>query len=106
MMPSSGRDILYKSGVTSQDVRRRVADARNDPTFLLASVETVATYELQILSSRVTEYRRKVAVGTVIISCAGMFDASGRKRLTANVNVDGPTWQVSFISHPAPRLNR
>ncbi|MBD9486280.1 GIY-YIG nuclease family protein [Ensifer sp. ENS11] len=43
-------DILYKIGVTSQDVRRRVADARNDPTFLLASVEIVATYELQNLS--------------------------------------------------------
>jgi len=44
------RDILYKIGVTSQDVRRRVADARNDPTFLLAPVEIVATYELQNLS--------------------------------------------------------
>lgn len=44
------RDILYKIGVTSQDIRRRVADARNDPTFLLAPVEIVATYELQNLS--------------------------------------------------------
>lgn len=44
------RDILYKIGVTSQDLRRRVADARNDPTFLLAPVEIVATYELQNLS--------------------------------------------------------
>ncbi|MBX3597398.1 MAG: GIY-YIG nuclease family protein [Rhizobiaceae bacterium] len=44
------RDILYKVGVTSQDVRRRVADARNDPTFLLAPVEIVATYSLQNLS--------------------------------------------------------
>lgn len=44
------RDILYKIGVTSQDVRRRVADARNDPTFLLAPVEIVATYELLNLS--------------------------------------------------------
>jgi len=46
----SQRDVLYKIGVTSQDVRRRVADARNDPTFLLAPVEIVATYELQNLS--------------------------------------------------------
>lgn len=46
----SQRDILYKIGVTSQDVRRRIADARNDPTFLLAPVEIVATYELQNLS--------------------------------------------------------
>ncbi len=44
------RNILHKIGVTSQDVRRRVADARNDATFLLADVEIVATYELHNLS--------------------------------------------------------
>ncbi len=37
------RNILIKIGVTTQDVRRRIADARNDPTFLLAPVELVAT---------------------------------------------------------------
>lgn len=44
------RQILHKIGVTSQDVRRRIADARNDPTFLLAPVEIVATYELHNLA--------------------------------------------------------
>lgn len=44
------RMILHKIGVTSQNVARRVADARNDPTFLLASVDIVATYSLQGLS--------------------------------------------------------
>ncbi|MGV1754049.1 GIY-YIG nuclease family protein [Agrobacterium sp. CG674] len=44
------RNLLYKIGVTSQDVKRRVADARNDPTFLLSPVEIVATFELQNLS--------------------------------------------------------
>ncbi len=43
------RDILHKIGVTSQDVKRRVADAKNDPTFLLAPVEIVATYQLENL---------------------------------------------------------
>lgn len=43
------RMILHKIGVTSQDVRRRVADARNDPTFLLAPVEIVAEYALKNL---------------------------------------------------------
>ncbi|MEA1830937.1 GIY-YIG nuclease family protein [Methylobacterium durans] len=47
---SSQKAILHKIGVTSQDVRRRVADARNDPTFLLAPVELIATYELQNVS--------------------------------------------------------
>ncbi|MRU16533.1 GIY-YIG nuclease family protein [Roseovarius sp. A21] len=44
------RNILHKIGVTSQNVKRRVADARNDPTFLLADVEIVATYDLKNLS--------------------------------------------------------
>lgn len=49
------RDILLKIGVTTQDVKRRVADARNDPTFLLAPVDIVATYELRNLSRRKVE---------------------------------------------------
>ena len=49
------RSILHKIGVTSQDVRRRVADARNDPTFLLAPVDVVATYDLKNLSRRKVE---------------------------------------------------
>lgn len=49
------RMILHKIGVTSQDVARRVADAKNDPTFLLAPVEIVATYGLQKLSRRKVE---------------------------------------------------
>ncbi|WP_323783535.1 GIY-YIG nuclease family protein [Leisingera sp.] len=44
------RYILHKIGVTSQDVQRRVADARNDATFLLADVDIGATYELRNLS--------------------------------------------------------
>jgi hypothetical protein len=51
----SQRMILHKIGVTSQDVRRRVADARNDPTFLLAPVEIVATFDLKNHSRRLVE---------------------------------------------------
>ncbi len=40
------RDVLHKIGVTRGDVARRVANARLDPTFLMADVEIVATYEL------------------------------------------------------------
>lgn len=49
------RHILHKIGVTSQDVKRRVADARNDATFLLADVDIVATYELKNLSRQKVE---------------------------------------------------
>ncbi|MEM7745930.1 MAG: GIY-YIG nuclease family protein [Pseudomonadota bacterium] len=48
--------ILHKVGVTSQDVRRRIADAKNDPTFLLAPVEIVATYELRNLERMKVEH--------------------------------------------------
>lgn len=40
------RDVLHKIGVTSGKVERRIANAKLDPTFLLADVEIVATYEL------------------------------------------------------------
>jgi T5orf172 domain len=43
---AANRYILHKIGVTSGDVPRRVANARLDPTFLMADVEIVATYEL------------------------------------------------------------
>ena len=40
------REVLHKIGVTGSDVARRVANARLDPTFLMADVEIVATYDL------------------------------------------------------------
>lgn len=42
----TNRDLLHKIGVTGGDVARRIANAKLDPTFLLADVEIVATYEL------------------------------------------------------------
>lgn len=47
---AENRMILHKIGVTSQQVTRRIADARNDATFLMAPVEIVATYDLKNLS--------------------------------------------------------
>lgn len=41
------RDVLHKIGVTGRrNVAARFANAKNDPTFLLADVEIVAAYEL------------------------------------------------------------
>ena len=42
----SHRNVLHKIGVTGGDIARRLANARLDPTFLMADVEVVATYEL------------------------------------------------------------
>ena len=43
---AANRDVLHKIGVTGSDVKQRVANARLDPTYLMADVEIVATYEL------------------------------------------------------------
>src|SRR3546814_4522529 len=43
---AANRDLLHKIGVTGGDVARRIANAKLDPTFLMADVEIVATYTL------------------------------------------------------------
>lgn len=40
------RQLIHKIGVTGQPVASRIANARNDPTFLLADVDVVAEYRL------------------------------------------------------------
>jgi hypothetical protein len=40
------RGVIHKIGVTGNDVKGRIVSAKVDPTFLLAEVEIVATYEL------------------------------------------------------------
>ena len=40
------RELVHKIGVTSLEVEKRIAGARLQPTFLMADVEVVATYEL------------------------------------------------------------
>lgn len=43
---AENRDLLHKIGVTGGSVEKRVANAKLDPTFLMADVEIVTTYEL------------------------------------------------------------
>jgi hypothetical protein len=43
---AANRDVLHKIGVTGGDVAKRIVNAKLDPTFLMADVEIVATYEL------------------------------------------------------------
>lgn len=45
-MVAQHRDIVHKIGVTNMNVKQRIAGARLQPTFLMADVEVVATYEL------------------------------------------------------------
>ena len=43
---SAHRAVLHKIGITGGDVSQRVSNARLDPTFLMADVEIMATYDL------------------------------------------------------------
>jgi hypothetical protein len=43
---TENREVIHKIGVTGGDVKRRVANAKKDPTFLLADVDIVETYRL------------------------------------------------------------
>jgi len=45
-MVSENRDLVHKIGVTTLGVGKRIAGAQLQPTFLMAQVEVVATYEL------------------------------------------------------------
>lgn len=43
---AANRDVLHKIGVTGGKIETRIANAKLDPTFLMADVEIIATYEL------------------------------------------------------------
>lgn len=43
---AANRELVHKIGVTNLNVQQRIAGARLQPTFLMADVEIVATYEL------------------------------------------------------------
>ncbi|MGB7413944.1 MAG: GIY-YIG nuclease family protein, partial [Thermosynechococcaceae cyanobacterium] len=43
---AANRSVVHKIGVTVGDVKNRIANAKKDPTYLLADVEIVATFKL------------------------------------------------------------
>lgn len=43
---TNNRDVIHKIGVTGGDIKKRIANAKDDPTFLMADVNVVATYPL------------------------------------------------------------
>ena len=52
---TQNRQVLHKIGVTGGDVKRRVANARKNPTYLLADVEIVGTFKLSNINRRKLE---------------------------------------------------
>ena len=59
------RDIIHKIGVTSQTIQRRIANAKEDPTFLMADVEVVASYRLFNINQKKFEHLIQKIFGSV-----------------------------------------
>ena len=53
---AASRDLIHKIGVTSTPIQQRIAGARLQPTFLMADVELVTTYELYNINRRKLEH--------------------------------------------------
>ncbi len=49
------RSVIHKIGVTGGDVKKRIANAKKDPTYLLAEVEIVATFKLSNINRKSLE---------------------------------------------------
>ena len=52
---AQNRAVLHKIGVTGGDVKARTANAKKDPTYLLADVEIVATFKLSNINRKLLE---------------------------------------------------
>lgn len=52
---AQNRTVIHKIGVTGGDVRSRVANAKKDPTYLLAEVEVVSTFKLANINRKKLE---------------------------------------------------
>jgi hypothetical protein len=52
---AANRSVIHKIGVTGGDVKTRVANAKKDPTYLLADVEIVATFKLANVNRKALE---------------------------------------------------
>jgi len=76
------RDLIHKIGVTGQTVESRIANARNDPTFLLADVEIVATYRLYNINKSKLEnlIHRALAPARLDLSAGDRFGKAVQPR--------------------------
>lgn len=52
---AENRSVIHKIGVTGSDVKKRIANAKKDPTYLLADVEIVATFKLANINRKKLE---------------------------------------------------
>jgi hypothetical protein len=52
---STNRAVIHKIGVTGGDVKKRIGNAKKEPTYLLADVEIVATFKLANINRKLLE---------------------------------------------------
>lgn len=52
---TENREVIHKIGVTGESIKKRVSNASLDPTYLMADVEIVASYELFNINRRKLE---------------------------------------------------
>lgn len=52
---AENRSVIHKIGVTGGDVKKRIANAKKDPTYLLADVEIIATFKLANINGQKLE---------------------------------------------------
>ncbi|MEI7771078.1 MAG: GIY-YIG nuclease family protein [Chloroflexales bacterium] len=64
------RAVTHKIGVTSGNVKSRIANARHDPTYLLADVEIVATFTLVNINRKKLEALIQQFFGSVRLDLA------------------------------------
>jgi hypothetical protein len=61
----ANRSVVHKIGITGGNVKSRVANAKKDPTYLLADVDIVASYKLANVNRRALEELLQKLFGVV-----------------------------------------
>ena len=76
---AANRDLVHKIGVTSGDVKARIAGAEKNPTYLLAGVEVVREYKLSGIRPRRLEalFHRLFAAARLDLALPDRFGEAG-----------------------------
>lgn len=79
---ANNRTVIHKIGVTSGDVKKRIANAKKDPTYLLADVEIVATFQLHSMNCKKFEalLQKFLASARLDLELKDRFGASVKPR--------------------------
>lgn len=79
---ADNRSIIHKIGVTGGDVKNRIANAKKDPTYLLADVEIVAKFKLANINRKRLEaiLHKFFASARLDLELQDRFDATVQPR--------------------------